>query len=92
MAESSDWLSYDLPKQLSDQLWGGRYVGQRQKWYLMRYDGYESEINLETDHPEFVAYKWIKPAEVVDLIVDFKRDLYREVLAEFLPYMGVSSD
>lgn len=88
IAESSDWLSYDLPKPLSDQLWGGRYVGQRQKWYLMRYDGYESEINLETDHPEFVAYKWVKPAELVDLIVDFKRDLYGKVLAEFTPYLG----
>jgi putative (di)nucleoside polyphosphate hydrolase len=87
LAESNDWLSYDLPRELSDKLWGGRYIGQRQKWFLMRYDGYESEINLTTPHPEFVAYKWIDPAELPELIVGFKQDLYRKVLAEFHDYL-----
>ncbi len=87
LAESKDWLSYDLPRELSDKLWGGRYIGQRQKWFLMRYDGYESEINLTTPHPEFTAYKWVDPAELPKLIVGFKQDLYRKVLAEFHDYL-----
>lgn len=87
LAESKDWLSYDLPRELSDKLWGGRYIGQRQKWFLMRYDGYESEINLMTPHPEFTAYKWVDPTELPKLIVGFKQDLYRKVLAEFHDYL-----
>lgn len=87
IAESKEWLSYDLPRELSDTLWGGRYIGQRQKWFLMRYNGYESEINLKTMHPEFVAYKWVLPAELPGLIVDFKQDLYTRILTEFQEYL-----
>ncbi len=87
IAESKEWLSYDLPRELSDKLWGGRYIGQRQKWFLMRYDGYESDINLKTTHPEFVAYKWVLPAELPGLIVGFKRDLYTRILSEFQEYL-----
>jgi len=83
IAESNGWLSYDLPIELSNTLWGGRYVGQRQKWYLMRYEGYESEINLNTTHPEFIAHKWVEPEELPSLIVDFKKKLYQQVLDEF---------
>lgn len=90
LAESKNWLSYDLPRELSNKLWSGRYIGQRQKWFLMRYDGYESEINLMTLHPEFVAYKWVLPSELPDLIVDFKKDLYRKILEEFGDYLKIT--
>ena len=87
IAESKGWLSYDLPDVLSNTLWGGRYVGQRQKWFLMLYEGYETDIKLDTAHPEFTAYRWIDPVDLPGLIVDFKKDLYRQVLTEFQEFL-----
>ncbi|NCW64605.1 MAG: RNA pyrophosphohydrolase [Rhodobacteraceae bacterium] len=79
-AENEDWLAYDLPLELLDKLWGGKYRGQEQKWFRMRFLGSDAQVNIETDHPEFVEWKWIDQSEMVDAIVPFKRDVYIAVL------------
>ena len=84
LAESSGWLRYDLPPDLAKTLWKGRYRGQEQKWYAFRFTGAESEIDIAGEHPEFSAWKWADFRQVPELIVPFKRDLYRQVVAEFL--------
>ena len=85
VAEGKSWFTYDLPPELVGKLWGGRYRGQRQKWFAMRFLGQDSDINLETKHPEFLAWKWARFETVPDLIVPFKRDLYLELVREFTP-------
>jgi len=87
VAESRDWLQYDLPKDLRQKLWGGRYHGQKQKWFLLRFEGQDSDINIATKHPEFSAWQWVEAARLPDLIVPFKRDIYRQVLIEFADYL-----
>lgn len=89
IAESRDWFYYDLPEELQKKLWGGKYRGQRQKWFVMRFTGQDSDIDLNAhDHPEFTNWKWANPAQLLDLIVPFKRDVYRDVLAEFGAYLA----
>ena len=83
LGESRVWLKYDLPAELARGVWGGRYCGQRQKWFAMRFTGDDTDINLETDHPEFDAWKWIPPEQLPEVIVPFKRQLYVNILAEF---------
>ena len=87
IAVSAEWRAYDLPDELKGRLWKGRYRGQTQKWVLMRFRGSDADIDLETEEPEFLAWKWAEPEEVPDLIVPFKRDIYRDVIAEFLPLL-----
>lgn len=74
---------YDLPVELMGRLWGGKYRGQRQIWFLARFLGEECDINIATKHPEFNAWRWTQPDTLVELIVPFKKRLYRDVLAEF---------
>lgn len=83
IAETKDWLTYDLPAELVGKVWKGRYRGQTQKWYALRFTGQDSDINIATKHPEFNDWRWMDLADLVDKIVPFKRDLYRAVLAEF---------
>ena len=83
LAESRDWLSYDLPAGLRGRVWQGRYIGQAQKWFAMRFDGTDADIRLGGAHAEFSAWRWIEPARLPASIVDFKRPLYEAVLAEF---------
>jgi putative (di)nucleoside polyphosphate hydrolase len=83
LAESRMWLTYDLPVELAGGIWGGRYRGQRQKWFVMRFTGSDGDINLATEHPEFDAWQWVAPDRLPDLIVPFKRQLYIDILAEF---------
>ena len=83
IADYPERLRYDLPKGLRSKLWKGKYRGQDQDWYLCRFLGRESDINIATKHPEFNDWKWVAPAELPDLIVPFKRDLYRRLLHEF---------
>ena len=85
IGESSRWMNYDLPVEMIGQLWKGRYRGQTQKWFLMRFTGVDSDINIATETPEFTEWKWIEPAQLPDVIVPFKRDIYRQVVAEFSP-------
>jgi putative (di)nucleoside polyphosphate hydrolase len=83
LAESNGWLRYDLPPDLAKTLWKGRYRGQEQKWYAFRFTGQDGEVNIAGEHPEFSAWKWADFRQVPELIVPFKRDLYRQVVAEF---------
>jgi putative (di)nucleoside polyphosphate hydrolase len=87
IAETSDWLCYDLPASLAATAWGGRYRGQRQKWFLMRFVGKDSDIDLNRHHAEFDAWKWVEPAELPDLIVAFKRPVYVALLDEFRDHL-----
>jgi putative (di)nucleoside polyphosphate hydrolase len=91
LAETRGWLHYDLPSDIASRMWSGRWRGQRQKWFLMRFTGEDADINPATEHPEFDAWEWVEPRQLPDLIVPFKRPLYRDVLAEFhehLPSIG----
>jgi putative (di)nucleoside polyphosphate hydrolase len=81
VGEIEDWLSYDLPGALK-----GNYRGQRQKWFAMRFEGRNSDFNLNTAHPEFDAWKWVPLADAVGLIIDFKRPVYERVAAEFAAF------
>ncbi|HSJ77867.1 MAG TPA: RNA pyrophosphohydrolase [Erythrobacter sp.] len=86
IAQGSRTFVYDLPDGLLGKVWKGKYRGQEQYWFLGRFLGSDADINLEAhDPPEFQAYKWIKPALLPDFIVPFKRDVYADLLAEFLP-------
>lgn len=85
IAESRDWLSYDLPRDVADKCWKGRFRGQTQKWFAMRFLGKDKDIDIATRHPEFSEWRWMSLADVPALIVPFKRDLYEKVVAEFLP-------
>ncbi|PWT92710.1 MAG: RNA pyrophosphohydrolase [Proteobacteria bacterium] len=87
VAESPVWRPYDLPETLKARLWGGRFRGQTQKWFLLRFTGRDTDINIATRHPEFLEWKWVPVAEVPRLIVPFKRHIYEEVVAEFRPLM-----
>ena len=86
-AEHPDWIVYDLPPELVGKVWKGRFRGQRQKWFLMRYRGRDDQIALDTKHPEFSAWRWAAPDEVPALIVPFKRDVYNRVLTAFAPQL-----
>ena len=68
--------TYELPNNLLGIIWKGKYKGQTQKWFLMRFNGIESEINLKTNHPEFLEYKWIDLEKITDVVVKFKLDVY----------------
>ena len=88
IAESDGWLKYDLPPELVGKAWKGRYRGQKQKWYALRFEGDDSEINIETPgggghKPEFNAWKWAPLSELTDLVVPFKRDVYAQIVSEF---------
>ena len=76
-------LAYDLPDELRGKLWGGKWIGQRQHWYLMRFDGSDSDVDIHTEHAEFSHWKWIEPGQLPDLIVPFKRDMYRAIIDGF---------
>jgi len=89
LAEAREWLTYDLPDDLIGTIWKGRYAGQRQKWFAMRFTGTDADVNIATDHPEFRAWRWSTVDELAQLIVPFKRDLYEAVLAEFAPLLSV---
>ena len=69
-------------------MWGGRYRGQRQKWFAMRFTGRDAEIDLATEHPEFDAWEWVQPARLPEMIVPFKRRIYEDVLSEFREYLA----
>jgi putative (di)nucleoside polyphosphate hydrolase len=87
VGECPERLKYDLPEELRGKLWGGRYKGQDQDWYLARFRGRDSDIDIETEHPEFREWKWIEPKQLPELIVPFKRELYRRLLREFAEHL-----
>lgn len=80
----SDDIAYDLPDELQGKLWGGRYRGQRQTWFLARFTGEDDDIRLDAHQPaEFDAWQWIDPEQLPEMIVPFKKRVYRAVLEEF---------
>ena len=86
LAETSGWLTYDLPSHLLGKAWGGRYRGQRQKWFVVRFLGSDGEINItpeNPDHVEFISWKWSAADDLINNVVPFKRDVYVEVLRHF---------
>lgn len=83
IAETRDWISYDLPPELVAQVWKGRYRGQKQKWFAARFLGADGDIDIATEQPEFDAWRWAPIDQLSALIVPFKRDLYRRVVEEF---------
>ena len=87
VAECPERLKYDLPKEIRGRLWGGKWIGQDQDWYLARFLGTDADVNIATKHPEFREWKWIDPKQLPELIVPFKRELYRQLLREFADYL-----
>lgn len=84
LAQTREELLYDLPDELMGKLWGGQFRGQRQRWVLARFGGEDSDIRLDAHDPaEFEAWQWVSSAELPDLIVPFKKRVYRAVLDEF---------
>lgn len=88
IGETPDWITYDLPPELLGKVWKGKYGGQKQKWLLLRFLGNDSEINIATVHPEFDRWQWMTPEALIDAIVPFKRDVYRQVFAAFAEDLG----
>ena len=87
IAECPERLKYDLPEAIRGRLWGGKWKGQLQDWYLCRFLGSDADVDIATKHAEFNAWKWVEPAELPDLIVPFKRDLYRRLIREFAAHL-----
>jgi putative (di)nucleoside polyphosphate hydrolase len=83
LAKAKNWLTYELPGDLHRQAWNGRYRGQIQRWFAMRFTGTDADIKLDAHHPEFDAWQWVTRNDLLRLIVPFKRQLYVDVLAEF---------
>ena len=77
------WLYYDLPKDVIPKIWSGRFKGQKQKWFILRFIGEDKEINIKTKKPEFGAWRWMSKNELLKSIVSFKRELYKNIFQEF---------
>ncbi|QFT45047.1 RNA pyrophosphohydrolase [Roseivivax sp. THAF40] len=86
-AETRDWVSYDLPHDIVPRIWKGRYRGQKQKWFLLRFLGEDGQVNIATKHPEFSEWRWLAPDAVVEQIVPFKRPVYEAVIGELKEYL-----
>jgi len=87
IAQAPDELYYDLPPELAAKVWKGKWRGQRQRWFLYRFTGQDTDIHIHTPHPEFRAWRWIDPADLPRLIIPFKRELYEDVLAAFAGHL-----
>ena len=80
--ELNEWLTYDLPENLLGKLWKGKYRGQKQKWFIMKFIGKNDEINIRTKKAEFLDWKWIKPSDLPAVAVDFKVNIYKKIAKE----------
>ncbi len=88
VAKTDGWITYDLPPELLGKAWGGKYRGQRQKWFLYRYLGSDDQIDIATVHPEFASWRWIGAQDMIDAIVPFKRAVYEQVVAAFRTHLA----
>ncbi len=88
LAKTHHWVTYDLPADLLGKVWGGKYRGQRQKWFLYRYKGSDDQISIESDHSEFSEWKWIDADAMLAAIVPFKREVYAKVVNSFRAYLA----
>ena len=87
--ELEKWFIYDLPTNLLGKIWNGKYRGQKQKWFVMKFFGNNEEINIKTKHPEFIDWKWIEPQHLPKIAVDFKVDIYNKLKDE-LSFLNLS--
>ena len=85
--ELDRWLTYELPENLLGKIWRGKYRGQKQKWFILRFSGEESEINVNTKKPEFSEWKWVDIESLPDIIVDFKKKVYEELVKEIKKFI-----
>ncbi len=83
-----NFFIYELPKELLGIIWKGKFRGQKQKWFIVRFKGEDSEINLKTKHPEFIEWKWIEMGDLPKVIVDFKKKVYEKLLVELKKYFN----
>lgn len=88
LADHPQQLRYDIPDAIAAHLWKGKYAGQVQDWYLARFTGDDSAVNIATEHPEFSHWQWVEPHLLPELIVPFKRDMYRAILDGFADHLG----
>ena len=88
LKEIDGWTQYELPDYLLGKIWKGRYRGQKQKWFVVRFLGIDSEVNLKTKNPEFIEWKWIDIDSLPGVIVDFKKKLYENLLPEIRKVIG----
>jgi putative (di)nucleoside polyphosphate hydrolase len=88
IGKTHGWVTYDLPPELLGRVWGGKYRGQRQKWFLFRFKGSDADVKIATDHPEFSTWRWILADEMVESIVPFKRAVYETVIRSFRAYLA----
>ncbi len=88
LKEIKSWLEYELPPNLLGKIWKGRYRGQKQKWFIVKFIGNENEINLKTKHPEFIEWKWIDYNTLPEVIVDFKKEVYIKLRLEIKNFIN----
>lgn len=88
IAKSKGWVNYDLPPELLGKVWGGKYRGQTQKWFLFRFKGSDADVKIDTEHPEFSRWRWIGADDMVAAIVPFKRAVYEQVVAAFRDHLA----
>ncbi len=88
LKEIDEWTEYELPDYLLGKIWKGKYRGQKQKWFVLKFMGTDDEINLKTIHPEFIEWKWVKPESLPKIIVDFKRKIYESLLLKIKPFIN----
>ncbi len=88
VGKTHGWVNYDLPDELLGKIWGGKFRGQRQKWFLFRFLGDDTQVNIATEHPEFSEWCWIGAEEMLASIVPFKRKVYEKVIASFRAYLA----
>jgi putative (di)nucleoside polyphosphate hydrolase len=88
LKEFDHWLEYELPENLLGKIWKGKYRGQKQKWFIVKFLGNYSEIDVNTKYPEFLEWKWVDMNLLPDLVVSFKRHVYKDVLMELKKYIN----
>lgn len=88
LAESPRWVTYELPPELLGKIWNGRYGGQQQKWFAMRFLGKDSQVDIKTEEPEFLRWQWMRAGDLIGAIVPFKRAVYEQVFADFRDYLA----
>jgi len=87
LKKSSKYFYYNLPYKLQKKFWGGKYLGQKQRWYLLEFIGNDSAVNISTHEPEFSEWKWVNSQDLINLIVNFKKPLYQQIVDEFNDYL-----
>ncbi|NBX53004.1 MAG: RNA pyrophosphohydrolase [Proteobacteria bacterium] len=85
--KSNRYFYYNLPYKLQKKFWGGKYLGQKQRWYLVRFVGTDQDVNISSHEPEFSEWKWVNSDDLLNLIVSFKRKLYQELITEFSEFL-----